>query len=415
MKKSIVFIFLIFVITSNAYSQWVRQNSGLPPGSKIYDIQFINVNTGFAVARAPYINNTDFYAYFLKTTNGGTNWQRDSSMGENFNAVCFLNENTGYVSSDEYRRTTDGGITWLSVDHIYHQPMNKVLIINSSSAFGFGFVTIDKTTNTGLNWINISTNLDVTTNDAVALTSNKIYFAGTHLGYTTNGGSNWIYNDSIPGQFKGISNIDSNNIMACGTVDAGIVKSTNGGTNWIKIYNSTPSDTLYNSLKYFDPNNALAVGYKGRIIMTTNGGTSWGIQISGANAQLRRVVFINSQTGWICGDSSIILKTTNRGGEILTDIIQTNTKVPDNIILSQNYPNPFNPTTKIKFDIPKSSDVKLIIFDAVGRVVRSITKNNLTAGSYEYEFNGESLSSGIYYFKLETNDFSKTMKMVMVK
>jgi len=83
--------------------------------------------------------------------------------------------------------------------------------------------------------------------------------------------------------------------------------------------------------------------------------------------------------------------------------------------LHQNYPNPFNPTTKIKFDIPKLSDVKIIIFDAVGREVKNITQNNMTTGSYEYEFNGENLSSGIYYFKLKTNEFSKSVKMVLVK
>ncbi len=96
-------------------------------------------------------------------------------------------------------------------------------------------------------------------------------------------------------------------------------------------------------------------------------------------------------------------------------ITKTGNYISDKYNLYQNYPNPFNPTTKIKFEIPKQSDVKIIIFDAVGREVKNVTQSNLTAGSYEYEFNGESLSSGIYYFKLETNDFSKTMKMVMVK
>lgn len=83
--------------------------------------------------------------------------------------------------------------------------------------------------------------------------------------------------------------------------------------------------------------------------------------------------------------------------------------------LHQNYPNPFNPATKIKFDIPKSSDIKIIIFDAVGREVKNFAKSNLTAGSYEYEFNGENLSSGVYYFKLQANDFAKTVKMVLMK
>ncbi len=98
-----------------------------------------------------------------------------------------------------------------------------------------------------------------------------------------------------------------------------------------------------------------------------------------------------------------------------TEIRSVNNEVTDNFNLYQNYPNPFNPTTKIKFDIPKQSDIKIIIFDAVGREVKNISQNNLNAGSYEYEFNGENLSSGIYYFKLQTQEFSKTMKMIMVK
>ncbi len=99
----------------------------------------------------------------------------------------------------------------------------------------------------------------------------------------------------------------------------------------------------------------------------------------------------------------------------LTGIIKTENTIAGNFYLHQNYPNPFNPTTKIKFDIPKLSDVKIIIFDAVGREVKNITQNNLTVGSYEYEFSGENLSSGIYYFKLQTNEFSKSVKMVLVK
>ena len=100
---------------------------------------------------------------------------------------------------------------------------------------------------------------------------------------------------------------------------------------------------------------------------------------------------------------------------ISSGIHYTGNEAVNNFNLYQNYPNPFNPTTKIKFDIPKLSNIKIIIFDAVGREVKNITQNNLTAGSYEYEFNGENLSSGIYYFKLQTNEFSKSVKMVLVK
>ncbi len=112
------------------------------------------------------------------------------------------------------------------------------------------------------------------------------------------------------------------------------------------------------------------------------------------------------------GFTSLYYKTIIINSSDIHPISNTNV---NNFNLYQNYPNPFNPTTKIKFDIPKQSDVKIIIFDGLGREIKNISQSNLTAGSYEYEFNGESLSSGIYYFKLETNDFSKTMKMVMVK
>jgi len=87
----------------------------------------------------------------------------------------------------------------------------------------------------------------------------------------------------------------------------------------------------------------------------------------------------------------------------------------DKFALHQNYPNPFNPTTKIKFDIPKLSDIKITVFDAVGREVKNLSQQNLTAGSYEYDFNGANLSSGVYYFTLTSGEFKKTVKMLLMK
>ena len=96
-------------------------------------------------------------------------------------------------------------------------------------------------------------------------------------------------------------------------------------------------------------------------------------------------------------------------------INQISTEVPDNYSLKQNYPNPFNPTTKIKFDIAKSGFVTLKVYDASGKEVENLVSQNLTTGSYEYEFNGSNLTSGIYFYTLKTNNFSDTRKMVLVK
>ena len=97
-------------------------------------------------------------------------------------------------------------------------------------------------------------------------------------------------------------------------------------------------------------------------------------------------------------------------------ITPINTEVPGNFDLKQNYPNPFNPTTKIRFSIPKSSNVSIKVYNSLGREVAAVLINeDLKAGNYEVEFAGTYLNSGVYFYKLTTQEFSKTMKMMLVK
>ena len=103
------------------------------------------------------------------------------------------------------------------------------------------------------------------------------------------------------------------------------------------------------------------------------------------------------------------------GDTTLTDISQINNIIPESFYLSQNYPNPFNPVTKIKFSIPRNSFVKLSVFDNLGRELEVIVKEQLQPGTYELEWNGEKRTSGIYYFKIETEEFTATRKMILLK
>ncbi len=96
-------------------------------------------------------------------------------------------------------------------------------------------------------------------------------------------------------------------------------------------------------------------------------------------------------------------------------ITQNGTEIPKKFALYQNYPNPFNPATRIKFDIPKSSFVKLSIFDILGRKVKMAVNENLNAGSYDYDFDASSLSSGVYFYTLVASDFSSSKKMLLIK
>ena len=90
-------------------------------------------------------------------------------------------------------------------------------------------------------------------------------------------------------------------------------------------------------------------------------------------------------------------------------------EIPVEAFLSNNYPNPFNPTTKIEFAIPKNSYVTLKIYDNLGREVSTLINELKSAGKYSIDFNGNNLASGVYYYKLTSDNFSDIKKMILVK
>ena len=89
--------------------------------------------------------------------------------------------------------------------------------------------------------------------------------------------------------------------------------------------------------------------------------------------------------------------------------------VPSKFELSQNYPNPFNPSTKINFDLAKDGKVNLKIYDMLGREVSTLVNEFRTAGYYTIDFNASALSSGVYFYRITTEDFSAIKKMVLMK
>jgi hypothetical protein len=98
-----------------------------------------------------------------------------------------------------------------------------------------------------------------------------------------------------------------------------------------------------------------------------------------------------------------------------TGITQISSEIPEKYNLEQNYPNPFNPVTKIKFDLPKQSDVKIIVYDLPGREVDALVNQQLKPGSYEIEWNAASHSSGVYFYRLTSGNNVMTKKMSLIK
>lgn len=109
------------------------------------------------------------------------------------------------------------------------------------------------------------------------------------------------------------------------------------------------------------------------------------------------------------GDSGTISgsKTETVSNEIENEITR--------FVLNQNYPNPFNPSTNISFEIPKSSEVTLEVFDMLGRKVVSLVNERKAAGSYTVPFYASSLSSGMYIYRLQAGSFIQTRKLTLIK
>ncbi len=97
-----------------------------------------------------------------------------------------------------------------------------------------------------------------------------------------------------------------------------------------------------------------------------------------------------------------------------TDVEDLNI-LPETYSISQNYPNPFNPSTKIQFSLPEASNVKVKIYDVLGREVARLVNEYKNAGTYTVNFNASNLSSGIYFYSLEAGDFHTVKKMTLLK
>ena len=123
-----------------------------------------------------------------------------------------------------------------------------------------------------------------------------------------------------------------------------------------------------------------------------------------------------------------ILHNYNLGESGVTDVHDNLNGLSEEFVLSQNYPNPFNPATTIKYSIPPSNVqskilpisaqvgiVKLIVYDVLGREVKTLINQVQLPGSYEVNFNGTGLSSGIYYYQLKSGSFIQTKKMILMK
>ncbi|MCU0332412.1 MAG: T9SS type A sorting domain-containing protein [Ignavibacteriaceae bacterium] len=98
-----------------------------------------------------------------------------------------------------------------------------------------------------------------------------------------------------------------------------------------------------------------------------------------------------------------------------TSVQQTSNETPMSFLLNQNYPNPFNPSTVISYQLPVSGNTTLKIYDVLGNEVATLVNEEQSAGNYEVDFDATGLSSGLYFYKLQSDNFVETKKMLLMK
>jgi len=97
------------------------------------------------------------------------------------------------------------------------------------------------------------------------------------------------------------------------------------------------------------------------------------------------------------------------------NVKQISTTIPDNFSLEQNYPNPFNPSTIIRFQTRGSKLTTFKVFDILGKEIAVLVNEILQPGTYEVIFDGSKLTSGVYFYRLQSEGYTETKRMIMLK
>ncbi len=410
---------------------------------KCNDVDFVDENVGWIILSTNKL---------LKTTDGGESWFEQQFSSTNLlNEITMLNEQVGYIAGQNgiLLKTTNGGSSWVLQNSNTDYDLMKMSFLNESNGWVVGpdayYGVILKTTNGGESWDEVGLGNNIGKVDVCFIDTLNGWAVGyddsnqkVNLYRTRDGGSNWtfltennyinvnqsLYHNTITfvDSLRGISYkyYTDNTYVNGNTI---VYLSTDGGMNWIQTQEI--ENAIFNKIKFVNKNTGWLVGYGGVIYRTTDSGQSWEKQPSYTLNTLNSVDFIDENTGWIVGSKGTVLHTTNGGVTSVENLINIE-NVPDNFILYQNYPNPFNPSTTISYVLPYQSLVEIIIYDIMGREIRSYIIPFQSAGYNSLVWDGRNnfgntVTSGVYFYKISINSlennasFTKTAKMLMVK
>lgn len=446
MKTLIVYLFCLLLLNAVCHSQW-QQTAGTPEGGGITDM--VVLTDGTIITTVSSFNwPSGQQGGIRRSSNGGASWQnvinayigrtlRLGSSGKIFASYWLYPQNEGMFYS------TNGGLNWSQ--SYFGNSNDNVFSITSKDNDNTVFIGtrfgVWRSINNGL-WQFVSTGIPANTfvYDLDIDETGTYIAAGTSKGLyiSSNNGAGWVASSGISltdtiytvGFTGAQTDALGGNFLFSGTSSGEVYKNDGialyiaavlvvaffGKLGDIEVVTDDDIDYICCAISPSNADNLIGPGYS----FSTNYGQSWiemsnGLpsnpkmssityRVSGGNINYYAGLFENSLNGAKVYKMSVPI-----------GIQQISNEIPNNYLFSQNYPNPFNPMTKIKFSIPKSSNVNVTVFDVLGRHIATLVNEKLKAGTYETQWNAINIPGGAYFYRIEADDFTETKKIILVK
>src|SRR4030095_2723783 len=334
----------------------------------------------------------------------------------------FRGFNTGYHN---WARISSG--TLVNLNAVDYARVGHFIFVAGDSGI------VLKSTNEGLSFYRQITGTTLNLHEVICIDSSNVRIAGdSNLTlYTTNGGITWQQQFvQVIGENDNLLRVDLEAVYFINPNTgwlAGrdyIFRTTNMGAQWIMEYKQgQPYNNYTNSMYFYNKDSGIAVGNRGDIQFTVNGGIYWFYSPVMQNITTKNLNKFRYEPSFrkatVMGDSGIVIYIDS----VILDVDPISNIVPKEFKLYQNYPNPFNPATKIAFNIPRLRGVSegrgvfvsLKIFDILGHEVTTLINEQLKSGTYEAEWDSSNFPRGVYFYKLETEEFSDSKKMILLK
>lgn len=425
MKKLFIFpLLLSFFIFNTLNAQWELQSSGTT--AQLNSVSAISDQICW-VAGAP--------GAVLRTTNSGVNWLNSTgNISASFTGVNIWGVDgltalvAGTIGSNAFvYRTSNGGVNWTQVFTQTGGFINSVQL--TGGLFGYmmgdpvgGRWSLWNTGTIGLSWDSTSLRLAGT---GEAGYNNGMFIFGTKLWFTTNTATGKIYYSTNSGvsfttQQTGATSQSFGAIwfnyanVGMASSNSSLFYTTTSGSTWSPVSNTPGSGVISGitgkNLRWWFTRSTSSTS----IYTSGDNGATWISQScpSGtySHISLSRLSTGGSANIWAVGDAGKIIFLSGVVG-----VEPVNSHVPSEFKLEQNYPNPFNPQTNINFSLPKNSFVKLKVYSTTGKMVAELVNENKQAGNYSITFDSSDLSSGVYFYSLESDNFRETKSMMLIK